>query len=44
MLATLNSYGTSGVRNIYGPLFNSEASATHGRALTTTLGDVLVGP
>ena len=27
-LRSLNSYGYSGVRNMYGPIFNSETSAT----------------
>jgi V8-like Glu-specific endopeptidase len=43
-LKSLNSYGYSGVKNMYGPIFNSETAATYSRALTTTAGDVLVGP
>lgn len=41
-LRSLNSYGYSGVRNMYGPIFNSETTATYTTATGTTSGDVLV--
>jgi hypothetical protein len=43
-LTSLNSYGYSGVKNMYGPIFNSETSATYTAAQGTTSGHVLVGP
>ncbi len=43
-LRSLNSYGYSGVRNMYGPVFNTETGDTYAIAKTTTEGDVLVGP
>ena len=41
-LRSLNSYGYSGVKNMYGPIFNSETTATYTTATGTTSGDVLV--
>ena len=41
-LRSLNSYGYSGVRNMYGPIFNSETTATYTTATGTTSGDILV--
>ena len=35
-LSSLNSYGYSGVRNMYGPKFNGNTQATYGAASTTT--------
>jgi hypothetical protein len=39
---SLNSYGYSGVKNMYGPIFNSETAATLNAANGATTGTVLV--
>lgn len=42
-LASLNSYGYGGVKNMYGPKFNSETSATYNAARTdNSVGDTQV--
>jgi hypothetical protein len=42
-LASLNSYGYSGVKNMYGPKFNAETQATYNAARTdTTVGNTQV--
>ena len=41
-LRSLNSYGYSGVRNMYGPIFNAETTATYTAAKGATNGDILV--
>jgi hypothetical protein len=43
-LVSDNSYGYSGVKNMYGPIFNAETAATYARAGQVTSGNVLVGP
>ncbi len=40
VLSSLNSYGYSGVKKMYGPKFNSNTQATYNAAITdTTVGD-----
>ena len=43
-LKSLNSYGYSGVKNMYGPIFNAEAAATYTEADDATVGHIKVGP
>jgi hypothetical protein len=43
VLSSLNSYGYSGVKNMYGPKFNNETQTTYGAALAdTSVGDTQV--
>ncbi|HEX5827936.1 MAG TPA: trypsin-like peptidase domain-containing protein [Candidatus Limnocylindrales bacterium] len=42
-LKSLNSYGYSGVKNMYGPIFNTKTQDTLNTANSTTTGTVLVG-
>jgi hypothetical protein len=41
-LGGLNSYGYSGIRNMYGPDFNADTQAVYNRATTTTSGNQIV--
>jgi V8-like Glu-specific endopeptidase len=43
-LRSLNSYGYSGVKNMYGPIFNDETTSTYTAAKGATTGQILVGP
>lgn len=43
VLGSLNSYGYSGVKNMYGPKFNSKTSAVHASADSAT-SNTIVGP
>ncbi|MEX2133171.1 MAG: hypothetical protein WEB67_03430 [Acidimicrobiia bacterium] len=38
---SVNSYGYSGVKSMFGPMFNSNTQATWNRALTTTTNAVV---
>jgi hypothetical protein len=42
-LSSLNSYGYSGIRNMYGPKFNSQTQATYNAANGSTGGNRVVG-
>ena len=44
VLSSLNSYGYSGVKNMYGPKFNAETTATFNAADGATSGNIPVGP
>lgn len=41
-LSSLNSYGYSGIKNMYGPKFNSDTQDVYNRANSTTGGNVIV--
>jgi V8-like Glu-specific endopeptidase len=43
-LKSLNSYGYSGVKNMYGPIFNNKTTQSYNAANGATSGDILVGP
>ncbi len=43
-LRSLNSYGYSGVKNMYGPIFNAQTTATFNAANAATTGTIAVGP